>query len=289
MTAMTDVSMTIGGERVAAPSSFGVVNPATGEVHAEAPDCSREQLDQAFEAAAKAFRDWRLDEETRRAALREAAARMFAAGEQIGPVLTAEQGKPLAAAGVEAMAAGFWFNYFADLETPREVIQDDAAAYAEAVRRPMGVVAAITPWNFPIVLASWKIAPALLAGNTMVLKPSPFTPRSTLLMGEILSEVLPPGVLNVVSGGDELGKWMTAHPTPRKVSFTGSVATGKHVNASAAPDLKRVTLELGGNDPAILLDDVDAATVADKLYACLKELRFLARFLFNRSEYVRMI
>ncbi len=152
---------------------------------------------------------------------------MFAAGERIGPVLTAEQGKPLASAGVEALAAGFWLKYFADLETPREVIQDDDAVYAEVVRRPMGVVAAITPWNFPIVLASWKIAPALLAGNTMVLKPSPFTPRSTLLMGEILSEVLPPGVLNVVSGGDELGKWMTAHPTPRKVSFTGSVATGQ--------------------------------------------------------------
>ena len=264
---MTDVSMTIGGERVAAPSTFGVVNPATGEVHAEAPDCSREQLDQAFESAAKAYRDWKLDEGARRAALREAAARMFAAGDEIGPVLTAEQGKPLAAAGIEAMAAGFWFNYFADLETPREVIQDDDAAYAEVVRRPMGVVAAITPWNFPIVLASWKIAPALLAGNTMVLKPSPYTPRSTLLMGEILSEVLPPGVLNVVSGGDELGKWMTSHPVPRKVSFTGSVATGKHVNQSAAPDLKRVTLELGGNDPAILLDDVDPAAVADKLYA----------------------
>jgi len=264
---MTDISMTIGGERVDAPSTFGVVNPATGEVHAQAPDCSREQLDQAFEAASKAFVDWRSDEDARRAALTEAANAMFAAGERIGPVLTAEQGKPLATAGVEALAAGFWLKYFADLETPREVIQDDAAAYAEVVRRPMGVVAAITPWNFPIVLASWKIAPALLAGNTMVLKPSPFTPRSTLLMGEILSEVLPPGVLNVVSGGDELGKWMTAHPTPRKVSFTGSVATGKHVNASVAPDLKRVTLELGGNDPAILLDDVDPAEMAEKLYA----------------------
>jgi len=264
---MSDVTMTIAGERVDAPSTFGVVNPATGEVHAEAPDCSKEQLDQAFDAAAKAFVDWRQDEEARRAALREASALMFAAGEKIGPVLTAEQGKPLAAAGVEAMAAGFWLSYFADLETPREVIQDDAAAYAEVVRRPIGVVAAITPWNFPIVLASWKIAPALLAGNTMVLKPSPFTPRSTLVMGEILNEVLPPGVLNIVSGGDELGKWMTSHPTPRKVSFTGSVATGKHVNASAAPDLKRVTLELGGNDPAILLDDVDPGEIAEKLYA----------------------
>ena len=258
---MTDVSMIIGGERRAAPASFGVVNPATGEIHAEAPECSRDQLDEAFDAAAKAQIDWRADEDARREALRAAAGVMFNAGDKLGPMLTAEQGKPLAEAGVEALGAGVWLNYFADLEVPREIIQDDANVFAEVVRKPMGVVAAITPWNFPLVLAAWKIGPALRAGNTMVLKPSPYTPRSTLLMVELLNEVLPPGVLNVVSGGDELGKWMTSHPVPRKVSFTGSVATGKHVAASAAPDLKRVTLELGGNDAAIVLDDADPATV----------------------------
>jgi acyl-CoA reductase-like NAD-dependent aldehyde dehydrogenase len=135
------------------------------------------------------------------------------------------------------------------------------------VRRPLGVVAAITPWNFPLTLAFWKIAPALLAGNTMVLKPSPFTPLSTLKVAELLRDVLPPGVLNVVSGGDELGAWMTSHPMPRKISFTGSIETGKKVAASAAPDLKRVTLELGGNDPAIVLDDADPATVAKAIFA----------------------
>ncbi len=263
---MTDVSMTIGGERRAAPSTFGVINPATGEVHADAPDCSREQLDEAFEAASKAYIDWRTDIDVRRAALHAAGDLCFAKAQEIGPVLTAEQGKPLKDATGETFGAGIWFKYFADLEIPKEVIQDDDAAYAEVVRRPLGVVAAITPWNFPLILASWKIAPALLAGNTLVLKPSPFTPRSTLLLGEILNEVLPPGVVNVVSGGDDLGQWMTSHPTPRKVSFTGSVSTGKHVAASAAPDLKRVTLELGGNDAAILLDDVDPAAMADKLY-----------------------
>ena len=260
---MSDVSMIIGGERRAAPSSFGVINPATGEVHAEAPECSREQLDEAFDAAAKAQIGWKADEDARREALTACANVMFVAGEKLGPVLTAEQGKPLAEAGVEALGAGVWLKYFADLEVPREVIQDDANVFAEVVRKPMGVVAAITPWNFPIVLASWKIGPALRAGNTMVLKPSPYTPRSTLLMVELLNEVLPPGVLNVVSGGDELGKWMTSHPVPRKVSFTGSVATGKHVAASAAPDLKRVTLELGGNDAAIILDDADPAKVIE--------------------------
>ena len=116
-----------------------------------------------------------------------------------------------------------------------------------------GVVAAITPWNFPLTLAFWKIAPALLAGNTLVLKPSPFTPLTTLKVVEMLRDVMPPGVINVVSGGDELGAWMTGHPVPRKVSFTGSIETGKKVALSAAPDLKRVTLELGGNDPAIVL------------------------------------
>jgi len=263
---MSDVSMIIDGERRAAPSAFGVVNPATGAVHADAPDCSREQLDEAFDAAAKAYTDWRKDESARRTALREAAALLAASADRIAPVLTAEQGKPLKAAAMEPLAASRWLKYFADLETGREVIQDDARAYAEVVRRPLGVVAAITPWNFPILLSSWKIGPALLAGNTMVLKPSPFTPRSTLLMGEILAEVLPPGVLNVVSGGDELGRWMTSHPTPRKISFTGSVATGKHIAASAAPDLKRVTLELGGNDAAIVLDDADPAAITEKIF-----------------------
>jgi acyl-CoA reductase-like NAD-dependent aldehyde dehydrogenase len=127
-------------------------------------------------------------------------------------------------------------------------------------------VAAITPWNFPVGLASWKIAPALRAGNTMVLKPSPFTPMSTVLMGEVLAQAFPPGVLNVVTGGDVLGAWMTSHPVPRKVSFTGSVATGKHVAQAAALDLKRVTLELGGNDAAIVLDGTNPSNVADAIF-----------------------
>jgi acyl-CoA reductase-like NAD-dependent aldehyde dehydrogenase len=263
---MADFTMTIDGSAAPTEKTFGVINPATGEVHAQAPDCTKEQLDAAFESAAKAYRDWRLDEKLRRELLHKAGDALFAAAGDIGPVLTAEQGKPLSEGATEAFGAGIWFKYYADLQVPQEVIQDDANAYAEVVRRPLGVVAAITPWNFPIVLASWKIAPALLAGNTMVLKPSPYTPLATLRLGEILRDIMPPGVLNVVSGGDDLGQWMTSHPVPRKISFTGSVASGKHVAAAAAPDLKRVTLELGGNDPAIILDDVDPAAIADKLF-----------------------
>ena len=263
---MAEISMTIDGTSVPTAETFGVVNPATGEVHAQAPDCTREQLDAAFESSNKAYRDWKADEALRRELLGKAGDAMFAAAGELGPILMAEQGKPLNEAATEAFAAGIWFKYYADLEIPRQIIQDDDTAFTEVLRRPLGVVAAITPWNFPLVLASWKIAPALLAGNTMVLKPSPYTPLATLKMGEILAGILPPGVLNVVSGGDELGKWMTSHPVPRKISFTGSVATGKHVAAAAAPDLKRVTLELGGNDPAIVLDDADPATIADKLF-----------------------
>jgi acyl-CoA reductase-like NAD-dependent aldehyde dehydrogenase len=263
---VAEFTMTIDGQPTPTAGTFDVLNPATGEVYAQAPECSKEQLDAAMESSAKAYRDWKADEGVRRDALRQAAGILLGSSQEVAPILTAEQGKPISDANIEIIAAGMWLQYYADLELPREVIQDDDSAFAEVVRKPLGVVAAITPWNFPVTLASWKIAPALLAGNTMVLKPSPYTPLSTLKIGELLRDVFPPGVFNVVSGGDGLGAWMTAHPVPRKVSFTGSVATGKKVAVAAAPDLKRVTLELGGNDPAILLDDVDPADVADRVF-----------------------
>ena len=264
---MSDFVMTIGGDSVPAVDSFGVVNPANGEVFAHAPQCTRDQLDAAFDSAAKAHRDWKLDEAARRETVLKIADVLFASAEEVAPVLTAEQGKPLDQAAMEVFASGMWCQYFANLETPPQVIQDDADAYVEVVRRSIGVVAAITPWNFPVLLGFWKIAPALVAGNTLVLKPSPFTPLSTLKVVELLRDVVPPGVINVVSGGDELGAWMTSHPVPRKISFTGSTATGKLVAQSAAPDLKRVTLELGGNDPAIVLEDADPAKVSHAIFA----------------------
>jgi acyl-CoA reductase-like NAD-dependent aldehyde dehydrogenase len=264
---MSDFVMTIAGESVPTEGTFGVRNPATGEVFAQAPDCSRQQLNAAFDAAQKAARDWKHDEGMRRAALLKAADVLMASAADLAPVLTSEQGKPLSDASMEAFASAMWCQYFANLETPAQIISDNDDIFVEVARRPLGVVAAITPWNFPLLLSFWKIAPALLAGNTMVLKPSPFTPLTTLKVGELLRDVFPPGVLNVVSGGDELGAWMTSHPVPRKISFTGSIETGKKVAASAAPDLKRVTLELGGNDPAIVLDDADPAVVAKAIFA----------------------
>jgi acyl-CoA reductase-like NAD-dependent aldehyde dehydrogenase len=261
-----DYVMTIDGQAVPAEQTFGVINPATGEVFAQAPECTREQLDAALESAHKAQLSWKTDAAARTGALLAAADAVDAAAKELGPLLTAEQGKPVAQAIGEAKGVALWLRHFAQLDLPREVIQDDERVFAEVVRRPVGVVAAITPWNFPLSMAAWKFAPALRAGNTVVVKPSPYTPLATLRLGEVLRDALPPGVLNIVSGGDELGGWMTSHPLVRKISFTGSVATGKKVAAAAAPDLKRVTLELGGNDPAIVLDDVDTEKVAEKLF-----------------------
>src|SRR5271166_2258123 len=131
---------------------------------------------------------------------------------------------------------------------------------------PLGVVGAITPWNFPVLLGLWKVAPCLLTGNTIVLKPSPYTPLTSLRFGEIARQVLPPGVVNIVSGGNELGQWLTDHPDINKISFTGSTATGRRVMASAATNLKRVTLELGGNDAAIVLPDADYGPLIPTLF-----------------------
>ncbi len=263
---MSDYTMTIDGKAESAKATFGVINPATEDVFAQPPECTRAQLDAAMESAATAYKEWRKDEATRRQTLLDIAAAIQARGAEIAPLLTQEQGKPVDKAMQEVFGAAIWFQYTASLAMPIETIQDDATKRIEIHRRPLGVVAAITPWNFPLMLAVWKLAPALLAGNTVVIKPSPYTPLTTLKLGEILRSVVPPGVVNVVSGGNDLGGWMTSHPTPRKVSFTGSVATGKKVAQSAAPDLKRVTLELGGNDAAILLGDIDVKSTAQKVF-----------------------
>jgi len=263
---VSDFTMTIDGKAESAKATFGVINPATEDVFASPPECTRAQLDLAMDSAHNAYKAWRKDEARRRQALIECADAIQARIGELAPLLTQEQGKPVDKAMEECFGASIWFRYTASLEIPVEVVQDNEAARIEIRRRPLGVVGAITPWNFPLLLGVWKIAPALLAGNTVVIKPSPFTPLTTLALGEILRSVLPPGVLNVVSGGNDLGGWITSHPLVRKISFTGSVATGKKVAAAAAPDLKRVTLELGGNDAAIVLADIDVKTAAQKIF-----------------------
>ncbi len=263
---MPNHTMTIDGKAIKGSKTTGVINPATGKIFAEVPDCTRAELDSAMAAAQRAYPAWSRDLAARRKVLGECAAALQQPPEGLARTLTQEQGKPLDKAAQEIFLTSMWCGYTASLDLPVETIQDNAQSRIEIRRKPLGVVAAITPWNYPLMLAMWKIAPALLAGNTVVLKPSPFTPMTSLMLGEILRDIVPPGVLNVVSGGDELGAWMTSHPVPRKLSFTGSVETGKKVAAAAAPDLKRVTLELGGNDAAIVMSDVDLADVTPKIF-----------------------
>jgi len=260
---MSDYEMTIGGRAVAAAGSFSVRNPATGDELALAPECTREQLDLAMGAGQQAQPGWQADPPGRRSGLSALADAIEADLAQLALVITSEQGKPLRESRSEVQDAVSDLRYFAGLEITAEQI---GGGRVSVLRRPVGTVAAITPWNFPLGTVIAKVAPGLAAGCTMIVKPSPFTPLSALRLGELARDILPAGVLNVVGGSDEVGAWMTAHPVPRMVSFTGSIATGKRIAAGAAPDLKRVTLELGGNDPAIVLDDVNVGDVADGVY-----------------------
>ena len=263
---MSAYAMTIGGESIPTAETFDVIDPASGRAFAKAPVATSEHVHAAMERAHAAFGSWRRDIETRRAAMLSAADAVQAGAEQLIRLLSQEQGKPLSAAKREVLGVIGTLRHYAKLQIPVEVTFRDGASRIEVHRRPYGVVAAITPWNFPLLIASVKIATALITGNTLVLKPSPYTPLSSLVLGALVASALPPGVFNVLSGGDELGKLVCEHPLVRKISFTGSVATGKKVAAGAASDLKRVTLELGGNDPAIVLDDVDPVAAARQLF-----------------------
>jgi acyl-CoA reductase-like NAD-dependent aldehyde dehydrogenase len=260
---MSDYEMTIGGRAVAAAGTFSVRNPATRDQLALAPECTREQLDLAMRAGQQAQPGWQADAAARRRGLSALADAIEADLAQLALVITSEQGKPLRESRSEVQDAVSDLRYFAGLEITAEQI---GGGRVSVMRRPVGTVAAITPWNFPLGTVIAKVAPGLAAGCTMIVKPSPFTPLSALRLGELARDILPAGVLNVVGGSDEVGAWMTVHPVPRMVSFTGSIATGKRIAAGAAPDLKRVTLELGGNDPAIVLDDVNVGDVADGVY-----------------------
>ncbi len=264
----TDYKMLIDGKLVDATENLDVVNPALGAPFATCPRANGADLDKAVTAAQLAFKSWKnvsIDE--RRAMLRQAAGLIAENADAFASLFTQEQGRPTELAKQEILGASYWFASTADLDLPVDVTEDTDERRIEVHHVPLGVVCGIVPWNFPFLLASWKIAPALLSGNTIVLKPSPFTPLCTLKLGELLQSVFPAGVFNVISGGDELGPMMTSHEGFAKISFTGSTATGKRVMESASKDLKRVTLELGGNDAAIVLPDVDVDKVTEQLFA----------------------
>jgi acyl-CoA reductase-like NAD-dependent aldehyde dehydrogenase len=265
---MRDFNLLIGGQLVPGAATIPVINPATEDVLADAPRASLAQLNDAVAAAKASFVGWSARPLRERGKLLVALADAFAAcQDEFARLLTEEQGKPLPHAAGEISHSIDMIRYFSALDLPLQVIKEDEGQKIFRQHTPLGVVAAITPWNFPVLLLMLKVAPALLAGNTVVIKPAPTTPLTTLRFGELCAEALPPGVVNVIVDQNDLGEALTSHPDVAKVAFTGSTATGKKVMASVAKTLKRLTLELGGNDAAIVLDDVDPKDVAPKLFA----------------------
>ncbi|WP_294336409.1 aldehyde dehydrogenase family protein [uncultured Sphingomonas sp.] len=248
-------------------SYFPVINPATEQPVAQCPKADAALVDTAVAAAKRAFPAWSATPVEERAsrigALSDA---LEARAGEFAALLTSEQGKPLDQAMYEVMGSVFTLRAFAAMRVTDRTLRNEGGNTVIEHRTPLGVVAAITPWNFPVILLMNKLGPALLTGNTIVAKPAPTTPLTTLLFGELCRDILPAGVVNIVCDQNDLGAVLTAHPDIAKVAFTGSTATGKKVMASAAESVKRVTLELGGNDAAIVLDDVDPVQVARKVY-----------------------
>ena len=264
---MPDFELLINGKMVPGAGSLEVINPATEDLAGTCSRASESQLDEAGDAAQGALAGWAATPiEERRKALEKVAEIVVANAPELGSILTSEQGKPLPEAIGEAYGFAAFTRHFAATDLPVEILEDSDARRVEVHRTPLGVVAAIVPWNFPLILLGFKLGPALIAGNTLVVKPAPTTPLATLRLAELVKDALPPGVLNVIADANELGSKISAHPKIRKVSFTGSTATGAKVMAGAAKTLKRITLEMGGNDAGLVLGDVDAKEIAPKLF-----------------------
>jgi acyl-CoA reductase-like NAD-dependent aldehyde dehydrogenase len=258
----------INGRLVDGDRSTPVINPATEGTVAAAPRASEAQLNQAVAAAKAAFATWSATTiEARRDVLLTIADRIEMHADELARLLTQEQGKPLGSARRELWFIAHAFRTHAGYTLPVDSLKNAAGDRVELHRRPLGVVALIIPWNFPLALLAFKLPFALLAGNTVIVKPAPTTPLTTLRLGELIADLVPAGVVNVIADVNELGDALTRHEDVRKVAFTGSAATGRKVMANAAATLKRISLELGGNDAAIVLDDADPKTVAPKVFA----------------------
>jgi len=265
-------TMTVDGKQYTTERTFEVTNPATGEVVGLAPNATKADLDVAVAAANRAFQTWSTTTDEERAdALSAIAVKLGEASEELAALITQEQGKPLNGVGSRFEMGGVsaWTGFTQQLSLPMKVLQDNNEGRVELHRKPLGVVGSITPWNWPVLIATWHMMPAIRSGNTVVIKPSPYTPLSTMRMVEIMNEVLPAGVVNVVTSDDQMdniGGAMSAHEDIRKIVFTGSCDTGSKVMMSAAETMKRLTLELGGNDAGIVLPDVDPEAIAEGLF-----------------------
>ncbi|QGZ64265.1 aldehyde dehydrogenase family protein [Paraburkholderia acidisoli] len=266
---------TVNREPVPAQDTFESVNPATGEAIGRVPMSSDAQVDEAVAAARAAQPAWAaLGDAARSEALLRVADVLKEHAEPLARWITREQGKPLGGVGpdqipgsrFEMWGCEVWTRVPASLSLAPEVVFEDATRRDTMHRQPYGVIAAVAPWNWPLLIAIWQIVPALKAGNTVVIKPSEYTSIGTLEMVRLMAQVLPPGVLNSVSGDGRVGACLTAHDDIDKILFTGSTATGARISAAAAQKLTPATMELGGNDAAIVLPDADPKVIAMKLF-----------------------
>ena len=264
---MTDYKNLIDGEMVDNGEWLEVLNPANEQVVGRVPASGKDELDRAVAAARRAFKSWKkTSHEERQQVIQGIAAAIKENADELFRLLTTEQGKPHAQAQQEIYGAAGLAAAQSTLTLDDVVNQDDDTRLSRTRRVPVGVVGGIVPWNFPIMMAIQKIVPALVAGCTIVLKPSPFTPLTTLRIAELIKDVVPAGTVNIITGEDTLGPLITGHPDIDKITFTGSTATGKKIMEGAAGDLKRITLELGGNDASIVLPDADVQKVAEQLF-----------------------
>ena len=262
----------VNGEQVDAKSGrlTPVIDPSTGETYAEAPLSSPEDVDAGCQAAAAAFESWRDTTPSERSLmLWKLAEAIDSRADDFVKAEGRNTGKPLALTTSEEIPPMVdQIRFFAGAARVLEgkSAGEYMAGHTSWIRRePIGVVAQVTPWNYPMMMAVWKIAPALAAGNTVVLKPSDTTPVTTLMLAEVAGEIFPPGVFNVICGDRETGRELMKHPVPQMVAITGSVRAGKEVATAAAEDLKRVHLELGGKAPVIMFDDVNLAKAAEAI------------------------
>ena len=259
--------MLVNGEQVEGRGpAVAVVNPATEEVIDEVASASPEQVAEAVASSKAAFRQWKKTPAPERGEMMHALSSWINEhSEELATTLTHEGGKPLVENRDEMAWSASCLDFYAEvgrLERGRIVPSGEEGQLSLVFKEPFGVVAAIVPWNYPILLMAWKLAPALAAGNTVVIKPSPYTPLSTLQLAEGFAGIFPPGVINVVTGETDVGSALVEAPEVSLVAFTGSVETGKHVMRSAAESLKKVHLELGGKDAFIVCDDVDLSVAA---------------------------
>ena len=262
-----DMKMLINGQMTESGQWVDVINPATEEVFARVPHATETQLDEAVAAASAAQKLWeKTDISERRAKIEQLSAALAENEAELARLITQEQGKPLPEATGEVQWSVGYLAHTATLEMPDRVIQDDDDFFIETRHKALGVVGGIVAWNFPLLLCCWKIGPALMAGNSIVLKPAPTTPVAALRLAEICADIFPAGLVNIITDNNDLGPKMTEHPGISKIGFTGSSETGKRIMASAANTMKRVTLEMGGNDPSIVMPDVDVKAAAEKVY-----------------------